>query len=98
MTNENLKTLPDYLDEIVVDEYEEGLEGAIEDRVQEMMPGYEVYTWNADAQGSLDFAEEYTDILNKHLKDGIIDIQQSHWSTEDNELFLIVIAIKTKLN
>ena len=90
------KDLPDILEEIVFDEYEDDIEQKVENLVSEKMPGYKIYTWNADAQGLVDFAEEYTSIIGRHLKDNITDIQFSEWSTEDCEVFLVVIAIKTE--
>lgn len=97
MTNENtnLKELPDYLDELELD-YEDGIIDTVENTISQKMPGYHIYTWDADEQGTIEFAEEYTSIIGKHIKDNITDIQFSEWSTQDNELFLIVIAIKTE--
>ena len=91
-----MKDLPDILENIVIEEYEEGLEGKIEKMVAEQMPGYEVYTWDADAQGLVDFAEEYTSIIGQSIKSGIEEIQMGEWSSEDMKIYLVVIAIKTK--
>lgn len=91
-----MKDLPDILEDIVIENNEEGLESKIEDMVAEQMPGYEVYTWNADAQGIVDFAEEYTSIIGQFIRVGIEDIQMSEWSTDGSELYLVVIAIKPK--
>ena len=58
MTNENLKTLPDYLDEIIDSDLnrEEPLESEIENAIAQKMPGYKIYAWDADQYGSVEFA------------------------------------------
>lgn len=99
MTNENLKTLPDYLDEIIDSDLnrEEPLESEIENAIAQKMPGYKVYAWDADQYGSVEFAESYTDLISRHIQDEVIeDIQQGTWISDDNCNVLIVIAMKTK--
>lgn len=91
-----MKDLPDILEDIVIENNEEGLEGKMEEMVAEKMPDYEIYTWDADAQGLVDFAEEYTSIIGQFIKVGIEDIQICEWSTDDSELYLVVVAIKPK--
>lgn len=99
MTNENLKTLPDYLDEITESDInrDEPLESELENIIAQKMPGYKVYAWDADQYGSVEFAESYTDLISRHIRDEVIeDIQQGTWISEDNCNVLIVIAMKTK--
>lgn len=89
--------LPDILNNITFDEWEDDIEVKVENKVAEKMPGYTIYTWDADAQGVIQFAEELTSIINRHIKKGAIeDIQFSDWMTDDNEIVLAVVAIKTK--
>ena len=99
MINENLKTLPDYLDEITDSDLnrEEPLESEIENAIAQKMPGYKVYAWDADQYGSVEFAESYTDLISRHIQDEVIeDIQQGTGISDDNCNVLIVIAMKTK--
>ena len=94
-----MKDLPDILEELTFDgEPDVGLEGEVETAVAEKMPGYDVYTWNADDQGVVDFAEEYTSIIGREVNQGhqIEDIQFAEWISDDNTVVLVVIAIKTK--
>lgn len=96
MTNTKIKDLPDILDEINYGEdYDEGVIGKLEIDVSNRMPGYTIYTWDADEQGMVEFAEEYTDIISRHLKQGIEDIQMSHWEPDDLGIYVLVIAIKS---
>lgn len=99
MINENLKTLPDYLDEITESDLnrDESLESELENAIAQKMPGYKIYAWDADQYGSVEFAESYTDLISRHIRDEVIeDIQQGTWISEDNCNVLIVIAMKTK--
>ena len=99
MINENLKTLPDYLDEITDSDLnrEEPLESEIENAIAQKMPGYKVYAWDADQYGSVEFAESYTDLISRHIQyEFIEDIQQGTGISDDNCNVLIVIAMKTK--
>lgn len=91
-----IKDLPDILDEINYgDDYDEGVISQLENDVSNRMPGYTIYTWDADEQGLVEFSEEYTDIITSHLKEGIIDIQIGYWSPDDNSVYVVVVAIKT---
>ena len=90
-------TLPDILNNITFDEWEDGIEVKVENKVAEKMLGYTIYTWDVDARGVIQFAEELTSIIDRHIKRGPIeDIQFSDWMTDDNEIVLAVVAIKMK--
>ena len=92
----SVKTLPDFLDNVEIDEDDEFPEDSLYSQLTNMMPGYDIYTWNADEYGSIEFSESYTEIISQAAKKGITDIQCSNYTTKGNTFVAIVVAIKTK--
>lgn len=97
MTNTNLKTLPDYLDEDI-SESEIDCASDLEAQLQTLIPDYSIYVWDLDEETSESIMESYTDIILEEIKGGkqIVDIMIGSTGTSRFEHNYQVVAMKTK--
>lgn len=88
--------LEDILEEIVVDEEDPDFE-KMESDIASQMPGYEIELVDMDDfNSSMETAWATADAIGRYADKGIEDIISHSWYSSDDEIAVLVIAIKTK--
>ncbi len=88
--------LEDILEEIVVDEEDPDFE-KMESDIASHMPGYEIELVDMnDFNSSMETAWVTADAISRYVDKGIEDIVSHSWYSSDDELAVLVIAIRTK--
>ncbi len=89
--------LKEILQNLIVDQNDPDFE-KMESDIREQMPGYEIELCDMDDfHGSMVEASWCTaEAIGRHAKDGIEDIICNCWYSDDEELAVLVVAIKTK--
>lgn len=88
--------LKDILQNLIVDQDDPDFE-KMESDIREQMPGYEIELCDMDDFDSMVDASWCTaEAIGRHVKDGIEDIICNCWYSDDEELAVLVVAIKTK--
>jgi len=91
------KALWEVLDNIKIQNTDELYEETFHEKIKEQMEGYYVEEWDHDEFDQSELVENVVDWINDVTRGKIVeDVQCKVWSTEDEDAYFTVVAIKVK--